>query len=299
MMRRSTILALCALLLAASLAGCVNSGEKDRQTAFINAVKTGVLAMDEQSHADYSDSAELRENLLKGVQAEADAIKNVDAGAFDDEDFKRLASEYASAVKEESKGLESFPDDSEAYNSSYVVGRAKIAGVVSELVDKHGLRFDGPQVLDNVKKPANPMLCAGEKKTVKTDDGDIQIAIEGFVVDQESTERARQYDGFTSSQDYSYLLCTLTNESVDPKQSSLDNWLNIGSMVTIRGSDGVDLMSPNFSYDYPGYEIATGGYYAIPTVGSTKRIAIPYVVGADAGELEVVVGDAFLFINPK
>lgn len=292
-------MALCALLLAASLAGCVNSGEKDRQTAFINAVKTGVLAMDEQSHADYSDSAELRESLLKGVQAETDAIKNVDMEALDDEDFKMLASEYADAVEEEARGLESFPGDAEAYNSSYVVGRAKVASVVSELVDKHGLRFDDPQVLDNVKKPTNPMLCAGEKKTVKTDDGDIQIAIEGFVVDQESTERARQYDGFTSSQDYSYLLCTLTNESVDPKQSSLDNWLNIGSMVTIRGSDGVDLMSPNFSYDYPGYEIATGGYYAIPTVGSTKRIAIPYVVGADAGELEVVVGDAFLFINPK
>ena len=255
--------------------------------------------MDEQSHADYSDSAELRESLLKGVQAETDAIKNVDMEALDDEDFKMLASEYADAVEEEARGLESFPGDAEAYNSSYVVGRAKVASVVSELVDKHGLRFDDPQVLDNVKKPTNPMLCAGEKKTVKTDDGDIQIAIEGFVVDQESTERARQYDGFTSSQDYSYLLCTLTNESVDPKQSSLDNWLNIGSMVTIRGSDGVDLMSPNFSYDYPGYEIATGGYYAIPTVGSTKRIAIPYVVGADAGELEVVVGDAFLFINPK
>ena len=297
-MKKTNLLALCALLLAISLAGCVNGGEKDRQAAFINAVKTGVLAMDEQSHADYSDSAELRESLLKGVQAETDAIKNVDMEAFDDEDFKLLASEYADAVEEEARGLESFPGDAEAYNSSYVVGRAKVASVVSELVDKHGLKFDDPQILDNVKRPVSSMLSAGEKKTVKTDDGDIQIAVEGFMVDQESTERARQYDGFTSSQNYGYLLCTLTNESVDPKQSSLDNWLNIGSMVTIRGSDGVDLVSPNFSYDYPGYEIATGGYYAIPTVGSTKRIAIPYVVGTDEGELEVAVGDAFLFISP-
>lgn len=299
MMRRLTISVLCVLLLAASLAGCANSEEKDRQAAFINAVKTGVMAMDEQSYANYSGSAKLRENLVKGVQAEADAIKNVDMEAFDDEDFKRLASEYADAVEEEAKGLESFPDDVEAYNSSYVVGRAKIASVVSELVDKHGLKFDDPQILDNVKRAVSPMLGIGEKKTVKTSDGDIQIAVEGFTVDQESTELARQYDGFTSSQNYGYLLCTLTNESVDPKQGSLDNWLNIGSMVTIRGSDGVDLVSPNFSSDYPGYEIATGGYYAIPTAGSTKRIAIPYVVGTDEGELEVAVGDAFLFMSLK
>lgn len=298
-MKKIKLLALCVLLLATSLAGCANSEERDRQTAFINAVKTGVLAMNEQSHADYSGSAKLRENLVKGVQAEADAIKNVDMEAFDDEDFKRLASEYAEAVEEEAKGLESFPADAEAYNSSYVVGRERIASVVSELVDKHGLKLDDPQILDSVKKPVSPMLGAGEKKTVKTSDGDIQIAVEGFMVDQESTERARQYDGFTSSQNYGYLLCTLTNESVDPKQRSLDNWLNIGSMVTIRGSDGVDLVSPNFSYDYPGYEIATGGYYAIPAVGSTKRIAIPYVFGTDEEELEVAVGDAFLFMSLK
>lgn len=298
-MKKIKLLALCVLLLATSLVGCANSEERDRQTAFINAVKTGVLAMNEQSHADYSGSAKLRENLVKGVQAEADAIKNVDMEAFDDEDFKRLASEYAEAVEEEAKGLESFPADAEAYNSSYVVGRERIASVVSELVDKHGLKLDDPQILDSVKKPVSPMLGAGEKKTVKTSDGDIQIAVEGFMVDQESAERARQYDGFTSSQNYGYLLCTLTNESVDPKQRSLDNWLNIGSMVTIRGSDGVDLVSPNFSYDYPGYEIATGGYYAIPAVGSTKRIAIPYMVGTDEGELEVAVGDAFLFMSLK
>lgn len=298
-MKKIKLLALCVLLLATSLVGCANSEERDRQTAFINAVKTGVLAMNEQSHADYSGSAKLRENLVKGVQAEADAIKNVDMEAFDDEDFKRLASEYAEAVEEEAKGLESFPADAEAYNSSYVVGRERIASVVSELVDKHGLKLDDPQILDSVKKPVSPMLGAGEKKTVKTSDGDIQIAVEGFMVDQESTERARQYDGFTSSQNYGYLLCTLTNESVDPKQRSLDNWLNIGSMVTIRGSDGVDLVSPNFSYDYPGYEIATGGYYAIPAVGSTKRIAIPYVFGTDEEELEVAVGDAFLFMSLK
>lgn len=298
-MKKIKLLALCVLLLATSLVGCANSEERDRQTAFINAVKTGVLAMNEQSHADYSGSAKLRENLVKGVQAEADAIKNVDMEAFDDEDFKRLASEYAEAVEEEAKGLESFPADAEAYNSSYVVGRERIASVVSELVDKHGLKLDDPQILDSVKKPVSPMLGAGEKKTVKTSDGDIQIAVEGFMVDQESTERARQYDGFTSSQNYGYLLCALTNESVDPKQRSLDNWLNIGSMVTIRGSDGVDLVSPNFSYDYPGYEIATGGYYAIPAVGSTKRIAIPYVFGTDEEELEVAVGDAFLFMSLK
>lgn len=101
-------------MLATSLAGCVNSGERNRQAAFINAVKTGVMAMDGQSHANYSGSAKLRENLVKGVQAEADAIKNMDMEAFDDEDFKGLASEYADAVEEEAKGLESFPGDVEA-----------------------------------------------------------------------------------------------------------------------------------------------------------------------------------------
>lgn len=296
-MRKLTITALCVLLLSAFLVGCGNAEEKSRQAAFIDAVKAGVTEWNDQAESAGSGSDEYGASLLKGVQAEADAIKDIDVDAFEDKDFAKLASDYRDAVDEEIKGVENFPDDADSYNDGYVMGRAIIADVVSELVDKYGLKFDDTQILENVKKPAGRMLRTGEKETVETTDGDIQIAAEGVVVDQNSTDRARQFDGFTSSQNYSYLLCTLTNESVEPKHSSLDNWLNIGSMVMARGADGVDLTSPNFSYEYPGYEIATGGYYAIPAVGSTKRVAIPYVTEAGITELKIFVGDSFLYIK--
>lgn len=289
--------AVCMLALSICLIGCSNSEEKARQEAFIDAVQSGVTTWNEESAAGFSGSAEQGENLLKGVKAEAEATKNIDADAFEDKDFAKLVSEYQEAVSMEERGLVNYPNNAAAYNDGYVAGRAKVADIVSELIENYGLKFDDPRVLDSVKEPAGPMLVIGQKETIITDGGNVQIALEGFVIDQASTELARQFDGYTTNQNYSYLLCTLTNESVEPRQNSMDNWLDISSMVTVQDTDGVDLTSPNFSYEYPGYEIATGGYYEIPAIGSTKRVAIPYVTDVNASEFRVIVGGSYCFLN--
>lgn len=162
-MRKLTTAALCALLLSASLVGCGNAQEKSRQAAFIDAVKTGATAWNERVEGAGSGSDEYGASLLKGVQAEVDAVKDIDVDAFEDKDFAKLASDYRDAVDEEAKGVENFPDDVDAYNDGYVAGRAKISGVVSELVDKYGLKFDDARVLENVRKSAGRMLRAGDK----------------------------------------------------------------------------------------------------------------------------------------
>ena len=299
MKKKYLLVAVCMLALSICLIGCSNSEEKARQDAFFDAVQSGVTTWNEESTAGFSGSTERGENLLRGVKAEADALKDIDADAFEDRDFAKLVSEYQEAVSMEEQGLVDYPNNAAAYNDGYVAGRAKVADIVSELTEKYGLKFDDSRVLDSVKKPASPMLTIGQKETVITDSGNVQIALEGFVVDQTSTERARQFDGYTANQNYSYLLCTLTNESVEPKQSSMDNWLDISSMATLQSADGIDLTSPNFSYEYPGYEIATGGYYEIPAIGSTKRVAIPYVTDVNASEFRAIVGSSYCFLNAQ
>ena len=299
MKKKLLLAAACMLALSICLIGCSNSEEKARQEAFLDAVQSGVTTWNEESTAGFSGSAERGENLLKGVKAEADALKDIDADAFEDRDFAKLVSEYQEAVSMEEQGLVDYPNNAAAYNDGYVAGRAKVADIVSELTEKYGLKFDDSRVLDSVKKPASPMLTIGQKETVITDSGNVQIALEGFVVDQTSTERARQFDGYTANQNYSYLLCTLTNESVEPKQNSMDNWLDICSMATLQSADGIDLTSPSFSYEYPGYEIATGGYYEIPAIGSTKRVAIPYVTDVNASEFRAIVGSSYCFLNAQ
>lgn len=299
MKKKYLLAAVCMLALSICLIGCSNNEEKARQEAFLDAVQSGVTTWNEESTAGFSGSTERGENLLKGVKAEADALKDIDADAFEDRDFAKLVSEYQEAVSMEEQGLVDYPNNAAAYNDGYVAGRAKVADIVSELAEKYGLKFDDSRVLDSVKKPASPMLTIGQKETVITDSGNVQIALEGFVVDQTSTERARQFDGYTANQNYSYLLCTLTNESVEPKQSSMDNWLDISSMATLQSADGIDLTSPSFSYEYPGYEIATGGYYEIPAIGSTKRVAIPYVTDVNASEFRAIVGSSYCFLNAQ
>lgn len=195
----------------------------------------------------------------------------------------------------EEQGLVDYPNNAAVHNEGYVVGRAKVAEIVSDLIEKYGLKFDDSRVPNSVKKPASPTLAIDQKETVITDSGNTQIALEGFVVDQTSTERARQFDGYTANQNYSYLLCTFMNESVKPKQNSMDNWLDISSMATLQSADGIDLTSPNFSYGYPGYEIATGGYYEMPAIGSTKRIEIPYATDINASEFRAIVGSPYCF----
>lgn len=141
----------------------------------------------------------------------------------------------------EGQGLVDYPNNAAAYNDGYVAGRAKVADIVSEFTEKYGLKFDDSRVLNSLKKPASPMLTIGQRETVITDSGHFQISLEGFVVDHASTECARQFDGYTANQNYSYLHCTLTNESVEPKQNSMDNWLDISSMATLQSADGIDL----------------------------------------------------------
>lgn len=298
MRKKDLLAAVCMLALSICLIGCSNSEEKLAKRHFLMLSKAELLS-GKESAASFSGSAERGENLLKGVKAEADAIKNIDADAFEDKDFTKLASEYKETVSIEEQVLVDYPNNAAAYNDGYVVGGAKVADIVSELIEKYGLKFDDSRVLDSVKKPASPMLVIGQKETIITDGGNVQIALEGFVVDQTSTERARQFDGYTVNQNYSYLLCTLTNESVEPKQNSMDNWLDISSTATLQSADGIGFTSPNFSYEYPGYEIATGCYYEILAIGSTKRVAIPYVTDVNALEFRAIVGNSYCFLNTR
>ena len=50
--------------------------------------------------------------------------------------------------------------------------------------------------------------------------------------------------------------------------------ISFADLIQTKGPDSVDLTCPNFSYEWPGYEIATGGYLDTMPEGSTKKVAI-------------------------
>lgn len=70
-------------------------------------------------------------------------------------------------------------------------------------------------------------------------------------------------------------------------------------MIQTKGPDGVDLTCPNFSYEWAGYEIATGGYLDTMPEGSTKKVAIPYVTDASVTDYCVIVGDNLCFVKAQ
>lgn len=235
-----------------------------------------------KSAESFTAAAQLTRNAIID---EISALSSFDAGRISNGEFAQLFSEYKASLRSEVDGLSDFPDNAVSYNKNYIEkGVEAQAACLAAFESGFGLKSSNDVEVDGLGK----MLIIGEPYVVETKSGNVSIAAGGFAIDWEETKKARQYDGFTESQCYGYLLCVLKNESIAPAEQSYDNYLNLESVVSVAGIDGVGLSSPGFSSSYPGYDIATGGYWEIPEIGKSKHVAVPYVVGSDESDVLVL-----------
>ena len=288
-----------ALIACLALFGCADGEEKSRQGVFLDAVEQGMNDWFDMVQDEGSDFETKGQSPIQLVQAQLDRVSDFSSSDFQDETFAQLVDDYKEALNMQVDGLGGYPRDASLYNSEYVEGRKLCIDAVSKFKDKYGLKASGDdgKVFDAFCKEPIPMLADGEFAVLKTADGEIELSIDGFSIDEKSTARARESDGFSDSQNYGFLLCTLKNDSVEPKEKQMNNWLNLSSGVSTKNADGVDLTSPNFSYSFPGYDVATGGYYQIPAVGASKKVAIPYVIDSDVKFVSVNMGGAFRIVS--
>lgn len=291
---------LCAAVLGLSLIGCggANNEEAQRQASFVDAVETGIADWSDVSSKKAGSIEEQASLLQQGVDVQIDAVSKFKPKDFEDESFAELVKDYKSALDMESTGLVNYPNDPSAYNDSYVKGCKKAASVVKELEEKAGLKMDDDhsKALSKYVKLPSVLVPLGQAIAFETEYGEMELSVDGFVVDTDSSQRAREYDGWAENQNYSYLLCTVTNDSIDPKEA---DGISFADLIQTKGPDSVDLTCPNFSYEWPGYEIATGGYLDTMPEGSTKKVAIPYVTDTSVSDYRVVVGDNVCFVKAQ
>lgn len=291
---------LCTALLGLSLVGCggSNSEEAQRQASFVDAVETGIADWSDVSSKKAGSIDEQASLLQQGVDVQIDAVSEFKPKDFEDESFADLVKDYKSALDMENAGLVNYPNDPSTYNDNYVKGCKKAASVVKELEEKAGLKMDDDhsKALSKYVESPSVLVPLGQAIAFETECGEMELSVDGFVIDADSSQRAREYDGWAENQNYSYLLCTVTNESINPKEA---DYISFGDLIQTKGPDGVDLTCPNFSYERAGYEIATGGYLDTMPEGSTKKVAIPYVTDASVTDYCVIVGDNLCFVKAQ
>lgn len=291
---------LCTALLGLSLVGCggSNSEEAQRQASFVDAVEAGIADWSDVSSKKAGSIDEQASLLQQGVGVQIDAVSEFKPKDFEDESFADLVKDYKSALDMEIAGLVNYPNDPLTYNDNYVKGCKKAASVVKELEEKAGLKMDDDhsKALSKYVESPSVLVPLGQAIAFETEYGEMELSVDGFVIDANSSQRAREYDGWAENQNYSYLLCTVTNESINPKEA---DYISFGDLIQTKGPDGVDLTCPNFSYEWAGYEIATGGYLDTMPEGSTKKVAIPYVTDASVTDYCVIVGDNLCFVKAQ
>lgn len=291
---------LCTALLGLSLVGCggSNSEEAQRQASFVDAVETGIADWSDVSSKKAGSIDEQASLLQQGVDVQIDAVSEFKPKDFEDESFADLVKDYKSALDMEIAGLVNYPNDPLTYNDNYVKGCKKAASVVKELEEKAGLKMDDDhsKALSKYVESPSVLVPLGQAIAFETEYGEMELSVDGFVIDANSSQRAREYDGWAENQNYSYLLCTVTNESINPKEA---DYISFGDLIHTKGPDGVDLTCPNFSYEWAGYEIATGGYLDTMPEGSTKKVAIPYVTDVSVTDYCVIVGDNLCFVKAQ
>lgn len=291
---------LCAAVLGLSLIGCsgTNTEEAQRQASFVDAVETGIADWSDVSSKRAGSIDEQVSLLQQGVDAQIDAVSKFKSKDFEDESFANLVKDYKAALDMESAGLVNYPNDPSTYNENYVKGCKKAASVVKELEEKAGLKMDDDhsKALSQYVKSPSVLVPLGQTVSFETEYGEMELSVDGFVVDADSSQRAREFAGWADNQNYSYLLCTVTNDSIDPKEA---DYISFADLIQTKGPDGVDLTCPNFSYEWAGYEIATGGCLDTMPEGSTKKVAIPYVTDASVTDYCVVAGDNLCFVKAR
>lgn len=291
---------LCVAVLGLSLIGCggVNNEEAQRQASFVDAVEAGIADWSDVSSKRAGSIDEQISLLQQGIDVQIDAASKFKSEDFGDESFADLVKDYKSALDMESAGLVNYPNDPATYNDTYVKGCKKAASVVKELEDKAGLEMDDDhsKALSKYVKSPSELVPLGQTISFETEAGGMELSVDSFVVDAGSSQRAREFDGWSENQNYSYLLCTVTNDSIDPKTT---DGISFGDLIQTKGPDGIDLTCPNFSYEWPGYEIATGGYLGTMSEGSTKKVAVPYLTDASVTDYCVVVGNVLRFVKAQ
>lgn len=138
----------------------------------------------------------------------------------------------------------------------------------------------------------------GEEVPVKTDNGELDVTVQGFVIPESVNEYKEAYIDQDSNvvgvlklqiKNVDYELKNTTTTSTDGKP------INISPDIYTTDSDDVSMEPMNSTTSYSNYEVATGGYY-FSDKGRTDRVAVFYEIDPSLESVNVHLGNTVVTV---
>lgn len=128
----------------------------------------------------------------------------------------------------------------------------------------------------------------GDTIPVKTDRGDLNVTVDGFVRSASQTEQWKRYNDVPDGTSLCELTMLVENVSYDNGQGSDTVFLD--GYVYVNDPDGITINAEGSAWDYGQYEAAPGYAFGC-NVGQKKRVAVPFMVSDSISEVTVVTDD--------
>lgn len=144
---------------------------------------------------------------------------------------------------------------------------------------------DAPQESDEPKTAE-----VGEAVPVQTKNGDIEITVDAFEDNAKATDAMAEYGHISDGQRIGLLKVVVKNVSYEAKDSSLADYIDLTSGVSVIDAEGISLNDLSSAFDIGEYAGAAGGMVECKQ-GESKRAAIFYPTDVGATEVTVKAGD--------
>ena len=161
------------------------------------------------------------------------------------------------------------------------------APVETEEAVEDAAEEEGAGETEQVKLDKN-QVSVGDTIPVKTDRGDLNVTVDGFVRSASMTEQWERYNEIPDGSSLCELTMLVENVSYDSGQRSESVFLD--GYVYVNDPDGITINPQSSAWDYGQYEAAPG-YSLTCSVGQKKRVAVPFIVSDSVSEVTVVTSD--------
>ena len=267
------------------LVACTN----EKQEACVNGIKEAVQNSISNNRIEASDMADYRSKLKQNVDAELKTVSELKDKDFD-EDFSKVYDKYVTALESMSEGAEYFGKDVDKYNDLFIEKGDKVRGAcLKEMQKNYDLKIDS-NYKDDFKKVKKgwyrKALATGEKTTVKTEYGDVEVAIEkivpletGYFDEIEKDQRKVGVEFFGNNISY---------------KEDINVGVLFDKVFYMQDFSGLTIAPLDSAQHKPPYTACAGLHAADLTVGKAQKLITEYVVYKSMKDAIFCVGDDYI-----
>jgi hypothetical protein len=128
----------------------------------------------------------------------------------------------------------------------------------------------------------------GDELAVSTKKGDVNVTVNGFVINQALTTEFQNYTQIDANHACGVLMLTVENVSYEDKSNP--GWILLDNMLHVKDTDGVSLSPMSTGDAYGDYEASAGGVIECDQ-GEKVRVAICFSVDPSLSSVDIVTVD--------